>query len=161
MTTHAPENYECPICLAIAGTESDATWIKQADIFYRDELVLAFVGSKFIKGNEGHPLVVPVAHHENLYTLPDATGHRIMEVTKLVANALKSIRRCDGVTLIQNNEPAGDQHAFHYHTHVIPRFDGDTLHEEIWKTYKSQPEERIAYAEALRVYFATLASSGG
>lgn len=140
----------CVICPAINGIEDDSTWIKQADIVYRDELVMVFIGSKFFPGNEGHPLVVPIEHHDNVYTLPDHIGHRISEVAKRVANTLKAVRACDGVTMIQNNEPAGDQHAFHYHLHVIPRFANDTFHESIWKSYKSEPEERVSYANALR-----------
>lgn len=35
---------------------------------------------------------------------------------------------CDGVTFLQNNEPASNQHAFHYHLHVLPRYTNDNLH---------------------------------
>ncbi len=38
MHNHAPTNYQCPICLAIEGIENENTWIKPADIFYRDDL---------------------------------------------------------------------------------------------------------------------------
>ena len=59
MFNHAPENYICPICLAVKGIKSDDTWIVQNDIVYQDEVVMALVSSKFVKGNEGHVLVVP------------------------------------------------------------------------------------------------------
>ncbi|MFA5947246.1 MAG: HIT family protein [Patescibacteria group bacterium] len=154
MFNHADEEYKCPICLAIQGVENDATWIKQADIFYRDELVLGFISSKFIEGNEGHPLIVPIAHVENLYDLPSELGGRVLDLAKRTAIALKEIRTCDGVTTAQFNEPAGDQHAFHYHMHVIPRFTGDNFHEALWKTRKSEPEERVEYARKLREWFA-------
>lgn len=150
MHNHAPENYVCPICLAIDGIENDSTWIKQDDIFYRDDLVMGFISSKAIKGNEGHPLIVPLQHLENLYDLPEEYTHRISDVSKKVALALKAVRRCDGVTLLQNNEPAGDQHAFHYHLHLVPRFVGDHFSEELWKAQKSSPEDRVDYASTLR-----------
>lgn len=153
MHNHAPENYACPICLAINGVENDETWITQGDIFYRDDLVMGFISSKAIKGNEGHPLIVPLKHFENLYDLPHDYAHRIIEIAKKVALALKETQTCDGVTLLQNNEPAGDQHAFHYHLHVVPRFVNDSFHEELWKAEKSEPEDRIAHAEMLRRYF--------
>lgn len=150
MHHHAPENYICPICLAIDGVENENTWIKQSDIFYRDELVMGFISSKSINGNEGHPLIVPLKHFENLYELPDEYAHRIIEVSRKVALIMKKVRQCDGVTVVQNNEPAGDQHAFHYHVHLVPRFTGDHFAEELWKAQKSNPEDRVDYAMALR-----------
>ncbi len=150
MYNHAPENYTCPICLAVDGVENGETWIKQADIFYRDDLVMGFVSSKFVNGNEGHPMIVPVKHFENVYDLPSEYGARIAEAAQKVAVALKQARSCDGVTVLQNNEPAGDQHAFHYHLHLFPRFEGDHFHEELTKSRVSDPSEGIEYAEALR-----------
>lgn len=150
MHNHAPENYACPICLAVSGIENEQTWIKQADIFYRDELVVGFISSKFVKGNEGHPLIVPVQHFENFYDLPAEYGQRIFEVSRRVASVLREARKCDGVTILQNNEPAGDQHAFHYHLHLFPRFTGDHFHEELIRARVSLPEERGAYATMLR-----------
>ncbi len=150
MHNHAPDDYVCPICLAINGVENDETWIKQADIVYRDDLVVAFIGSKFIAGNEGYPLVVPRKHFENLYELPEEDAHHIMHVAQRIAVVLKGVRHCEGVTILQNNEPAGDQHAFHYHMHVIPRFTNDRFHEELFRTRRSEPEERLKFAEQLR-----------
>ena len=153
MYNHAPENYKCPICLAVQGIENDDTWIKQKDIFYKDDLVFGLISSKFIKGNEGHPLLVPRKHFEHIYDLPIQYSHRIAELASDVAKALKKIRKSDGVTIQQNNEPAGGQYAFHYHLHIVPRFDGDKFYEESRGARKSRPDERIAYAEELRKYF--------
>lgn len=153
MFNHAPQNYRCPICIAVSGIENEDTWIKQNDIFYRDSLVLCFIGSKFIKGNEGHPLIVPIKHYENIYDLPKDYACRIAVVAKAVAQAVRIVRKSSGVTIMQNNEPAGDQHALHYHMHIIPRFEGDNFHEELWKARKSEVGERVNYADSLREYF--------
>jgi histidine triad (HIT) family protein len=75
--------------------------------------------------NPGHTLVVPRTHIENLYALPDALAGPILAMAARVARAAKQTFRADGVTLRQNNEPASDQHLFHFHLHVIPRFAGD------------------------------------
>ena len=154
MYNHAPADYDCPICLAVNGVENEKTMIKQADIFYKDDLVLGFIGSKFVEGNEGYPILVPVEHIENLYDLPETTGHRIFDLSKDLAIALKDLRQCDGVNILQNNEPAANQHAFHYHMHIIPRFEGDRYHDNVKSTRVSDPVERIPYAEALRSYLA-------
>jgi histidine triad (HIT) family protein len=126
----------------------------QADIVYRDELALVYVNSKFMGNNPGHVIVVPTKHFENLYNLPLEYAHRIMEISQKMSLALKVVRKCDGVRLMQNNEPASGQHALHYHMHVIPRFEGDNLTQELaaGNVRVAEPSERIPYAEALREY---------
>lgn len=153
MNSHAPTNDTCPICLAVDGVEGDDTWIRQADIFYRDNLVMGFVSSKFVRGNEGHAIIVPLGHFENLYDLPVIYGHRVMDVSSKIAAVMKEARNCDGITIVQNNEQAGDQHAFHYHMHVYPRFVGDRFHEELTQAQLSEPEKRLIYAKELRAGF--------
>jgi histidine triad (HIT) family protein len=73
----------------------------------------------------GHALVVPRRHVEKLYELPDELAGPILSMAARVARAAKRGYAADGVTLRQNNEEASDQHLFHFHLHVIPRFVGD------------------------------------
>ena len=75
--------------------------------------------------NPGHSLVVPRPHVENIYELPDALTGPILSMAARVARACKRVLAADGVTLRQNNGAASDQHLFHFHLHVIPRFLGD------------------------------------
>lgn len=155
MYNHAPDDYVCPICLAVAGTESEATMMLQDDIFYRDDLVMGVVNSKFVGKNPGHVIVVPLKHYENLYDLPEIEATQIIKIAKKVAVALKTVRACDGVMLQQNNEPASGQHAFHFHLHLFPRFDGDEFTKNSSTVWVATAEERHPYAQALRDYFAT------
>ncbi len=150
MYNHEPENYQCPICIGLQGIESDDTLIRQSDIVYRDDTVTVFIGSFFVGDNPGHPLVVSNGHYENLYDLPEEISHRIIEVSKEVAIALKTARSCAGVTVLQNNEPAGGQHAFHYHMHLFPRFEGDNLHTNMHNSRPSTAEERKPFADRLK-----------
>ncbi|MCY3783074.1 MAG: HIT domain-containing protein [Chloroflexi bacterium] len=69
----------------------------------------------------GNDLVIPLAHHENIYALPDDLAARVAHVARRVAMAMRRGYPCDGVTVRQNNEPAGGQDVWHLHTHVIPR----------------------------------------
>ncbi len=156
MYNHAPHDYVCPLCLLIEGIENEHTMAKQADIVYRNEHALAMVNSKFIKGNPGHVIVMPTHHFEHLYDLPQEYMSAIMEVSQKIAIALKATRNCDGIWIGQNNEPASGQHAFHYHMHVVPRFEGDSFKDG--ESYVAAPEDRIPYAEGLRSYFKDLES---
>src|SRR3989344_855336 len=109
MYNHAPNNYKCPICLGIKGIENEDTLLKQADLVYKDDLVSVFINSFWIKSVEGHVIIVPNEHYENLYEMPKEVGHRIFEVSQKMALVIKKTYKCDGITIRQNNEPAGDQ----------------------------------------------------
>lgn len=152
MYNHAPKDYKCVLCLPAEGIESEETMMKQADIFYKDDLVMAAVNSKFIETNPGHVIIFPIKHYENIYEMPDEVSARVAKITKQIAIALKEIRKCEGITTQQNNEPAGRQHAFHYHFHIFPRWTGDKLYSGS-PVRVSEPSERIPYADALRQYF--------
>ena len=73
----------------------------------------------------GHALVVPRTHVPNVYELPDELAGPVLSTAARVARAAKRAFGADGITLRQNNEGASDQHLFHFHLHVIPRFHGD------------------------------------
>jgi histidine triad (HIT) family protein len=148
---HAPDGYKCPICIGLQGIESEDTLLKQADLVFRDDLVSVFVNSFWIDTAKGHVIVVPNEHYENIYELPSEVGYRISEVVKKVATAMRIVYQCDGITTRQNNEPAGNQHAFHYHHHIFPRYDGDSYNENMTKkSILSKPEERIVYVNKLK-----------
>ncbi|MCD8507561.1 hypothetical protein LRY65_04310 [Candidatus Woesebacteria bacterium] len=67
--------------------------------------------------------------------------------------AIKEAYHCDGITLRQNNEPAGDQHALHYHMHVFPRYEGDAFNQELTKkSYLSEPDVRMKYVDKIKNY---------
>jgi histidine triad (HIT) family protein len=154
MFNHASKDYICPICLGIKGIENENTLLKQADLIYKDDLVSAFINSFWVGKNEGHVIIVPNEHFENIYDLPDEIGSRIFSVTKRIALALKATYNCDGITIRQNNEPTSEQHAFHYHLHVFPRYEDDYFNQKvIEKSRLSDPVERLPYAKKLIHYF--------
>jgi histidine triad (HIT) family protein len=150
MYNHTPPNYKCPICPAVNGIENNDTLIRQTDIVYKDELVTAFISSFFIGNNPGHLIIVPNNHFENIYDLPTQYAHRIVEVAQKMAIALKKAYQAEGVTTLQNNEPAGNQHAFHYHFHIFPRYANDELHQNMLKKKSTTPQQRQLYAEKIK-----------
>jgi histidine triad (HIT) family protein len=150
MYNHAPVNYKCPICIGLQNPGSSDTLIIKDDVVYRDELVSVIVNSFFIGNNPGHVIVVPNKHFENLYDLPDEIGYRIFEISKKMAVVLKEAYQCEGITIRQNNEPAGDQHAFHFHLHIFPRYKDDELDIHMGNKRLALPEERRKYSEKLR-----------
>lgn len=125
-TTHAPDGYECPFCdLASGEFRFESNLCRPTDLVYSDDLVLAFIASHGFEPHPGHVLVTPRAHFELLYDLPDDVASRIMIVTRDMAVAVKKAWQPDGVSTRQHNEPAGSQHVWHYHQHVLPRWHKD------------------------------------
>jgi len=151
MFNHAPENYKCPICLGVQGIESENTLLKQVDLVYKDDLVSVYINSFWLKTVEGHVIVVSNEHYENIYEMPEKFGHHIFDMTKKLAIAMKSAYQCDGITVRQNNEPASNQHAFHFHQHVFPRYKGDLYEKQSPETkFLSEPQTRLQYVEKLK-----------
>ncbi len=153
MFNHAPKDYKCPICLGLKGVENEDTLLKQKDEVYKDDLVTAYINSFWIPTCEGHVIVVPNKHFENIYDMPEEYGHRLFDIAKKISIALKKAYNCDGITTRQNNGPAADQHAFHFHFHIFPRYDGDSFNLNLSKkSVLSSPADRIKYAEKLKRY---------
>lgn len=76
---------------------------------------------------KGHSLVIPKEHFANVFEIDDDTLGKAMSVAKKVAERQKDALLCDGVNILQNNGEASGQTVFHYHIHVLPRFDGDNV----------------------------------
>ena len=119
MQTHEPPDYRCPFCNIVAGGEDTRTLV------WQDDVCIAAVALHQKTGNPGSLVLFPKSHHENLYVIPEALGTHLFRVTKTLSIGLKSSLQCDGVTVRQNNEPAGGQDVWHYHVHVIPRYNSD------------------------------------
>jgi histidine triad (HIT) family protein len=151
MYNHAPDHYICPFCLTVNGIENEHVYTKQSDIFYKDDYITAFISAGRYKNNKGNVIIIPNSHYENIYELPNELSDKIHHLEKEVALALKEAYKCHGVSSRQHNEPCGNQDVWHYHLHVIPRFKDDNLY--LTDRELSTPEERIEYANRLKIYF--------
>ena len=128
MYNHAPNDYVCPFCLLVKGIENEHNSVKQTDIVYQNDEVTSFIAMRKWPNNVGHVLIIPNQHFENIYDLPMEFAGKIQEVARITAIAMKTAYSCDGIMLRQHNEAAGEQLIWHYHLHVIPRYENDNLH---------------------------------
>ena len=78
-------------------------------------------------GNPGHLLVIPKRHYRNIYDIPPATAGKIMEVGAKLAGVIKDVLNPDGLNLFHSSESAAFQSVFHFHLHLLPRWEGDFL----------------------------------
>ncbi|MFZ5857527.1 MAG: HIT family protein [Chloroflexota bacterium] len=151
MHNHAPSEYICPFCLLIQGRGSNQTQLRQTDIVFQTADVTAFIATRRYPQNEGHVLIIPNLHFENIYDLPVDISTKIHALSREVALAMKSEYHCDGIMLRQHNEPAGDQNIWHYHLHVIPRYLNDDFHNAQKSPF--DVDERSQFARKLRNWF--------
>ena len=76
---------------------------------------------------KGHALILPKAHAANIYEISDDMAAKAMILAKKMATKMTEALKCDGFNIVQNNgEPAG-QTVFHFHMHLIPRYEGDQV----------------------------------
>ncbi|MCD7745392.1 MAG: HIT family protein [Lachnospiraceae bacterium] len=77
--------------------------------------------------SKGHALVIPKIHAANLFELPDETAAKALVIAKKVATQLKEGLQADGLNVVQNNGAAAGQTVDHFHIHLIPRYENDTV----------------------------------
>jgi histidine triad (HIT) family protein len=154
---HEPPGYACPFCAIAAGRddprlERGGARLDQSDVVRRTGSAIAFISPRWWPNNHGHVLVVPNEHHENLYDLPARYGHAVHDLVREVAVALRTVYGCDGTSVRQHNEPAGNQDVWHYHVHVFPRYADDELYGSRPYPQLIEAERRRPYAQRLRAH---------
>lgn len=91
---------------------------------HADEHVVAFLDVEPV--TQGHLLVVPRTHADNLEALSGELGARVFQVAHRLARALyRSGLPCEGVNMFLADGRAAFQEVFHVHLHVLPRTPGD------------------------------------
>lgn len=90
---------------------------------YENEHVLAFLDISQI--TKGHTLVIPKVHKEDIFSLDSKEAAELFAVVPQIANAIKAEYGAKGMNLLNNNGVFAGQEVFHYHMHLIPRYNQD------------------------------------
>ena len=77
--------------------------------------------------SKGHALILPKEHYANLYELSDALASKALVLAKKMVTKLTDILGCDGYNIVQNNGEVAGQTVFHFHMHLIPRYEDDSV----------------------------------
>jgi len=130
----------CAFCAIIAGGTD-------AHIVFEDDLSLAFLDNRPLF--PGHTLLVPRAHHEAIWDLPDDLVGPLFLNARLLAAAVREAMGSQGAFVAANNVVS--QSVPHFHVHVVPRNRKDGLRGFFWprRRYRSEEEAKAA-AEAVR-----------
>ena len=100
----------------------------------------------------GHTLVIPKNHCENIFDIPEDTAAGLQRLVVKAAKALRDSLGTHNINILQNNGPLAGQTVFHYHVHIIPRYDGDSVSFK-WSAAKPTAEEFETCAEKIRAVF--------
>jgi histidine triad (HIT) family protein len=131
---------DCLFCKIIGG-EIDGQIVDQ------DERTVAFMDIN--PATRGHALVVPRKHAKDLLEIePDELSATILAAQRLARRAIERLG-ANGVNLLNSCGAAAWQTVFHFHLHVIPRYEGDPLRLP-WIPGPGDPAEIDAAADQLR-----------
>jgi histidine triad (HIT) family protein len=95
----------------------------EAEIVFENEKFIAFLDINPI--NYGHTLVIPKTHHDNFLTIPADELIELTKLTQYLAGVVKRALKADGFNIISNNGNSAGQSVFHFHYHIIPRYEND------------------------------------
>jgi histidine triad (HIT) family protein len=109
---------DCLFCKIVAG-EIPSTRVDE------DERTVAFMDIN--PATKGHLLVVPREHSSDLLEVPGEDLDAVMRMAQKLAKRVTERLDADGVNLLNSCGPAAWQTVFHFHVHVIPRYDTDPL----------------------------------
>ena len=108
----------CIFCKIIAGE-------LPARIVDEDEHTVAFLD--IAPATRGHTLVVTREHVADLLSVDREDLHAAIVASQRLAGRIKQRLGADGVNLVNSCGAAAWQTVFHFHIHVIPRYEGDPL----------------------------------
>lgn len=131
---------DCIFCAIVAGEIP-------AQIVAEDERTVAFMDIN--PATRGHALVIPRQHSRDLFEIERDDLQAVIVAAQGLARRMVERLEADGVNLLNSNRSAAWQTVFHFHMHVIPRYEDDPL-KLPWTPSPGDPEEIAQAAQALQ-----------
>jgi histidine triad (HIT) family protein len=132
-----PADADCLFCKIVSG-DLPATIVDQ------DDRTISFMDIN--PATKGHALVIPRDHASDLMAIGEEDLAACMAASQRLAKKAKERLGADGINLLNSCGPAAWQTVFHFHVHVVPRYDDDPL--ELPWTPKPGEEDEIKAAAA-------------
>src|SRR5688500_12799690 len=131
---------DCLFCGIVAGEVP-------AQIVDSDPHTVAFMDIS--PATKGHALVVPREHSSDLMDVSDNDLERTMVAARRLARRMREALHPDGFNILNSCGAAAWQTVFHFHVHVVPRYEDDPL-ELPWVPSEGDPDEIAAIADKIR-----------
>ncbi len=97
----------------------------------------------------GHTLIAPKQHFADIYAAPGSVLKSILSVAKELAVHYQHQVGATGINLLHASGTSAGQSVFHFHVHLIPRFDGDGLN--LWPQLPPAKFDLDAMLNALKL----------
>ena|ERR1700689_2018308 len=130
---------DCIFCKIVAGA-------LPATIVDEDERTIAFMD--IAPATRGHVLVIPRAHSTDLLSIEHKDLSAVALASQRLAVRAKERLGADGVNLLSSCGRAAWQTVFHFHVHVIPRYEDDPLRLP-WVPSEGDQAQIVAAAQEL------------
>ncbi len=111
---------------------------------YGDDMVMAIADIEPVA--IGHTLIIPKQHYADIFDISEPTMERITIIAQKLAKAYKTHLGIQGVNLLNASGKAAQQTIFHFHLHLIPRYNGDGID----LNFKGKPDLKEESEAALK-----------
>lgn len=112
-----------------------------ANIIYEDDLVIAFLDIS--QATLGHTLVVTKREYENIFELDDKISAHLYKVVVKLSKAINKAFNPSGLNILNNNGQVAGQTVFHYHIHIIPRYNESDVTFTLTNNYGLATQEEL------------------
>ena len=99
--------------------------------------------------SKGHALILPKDHYQDVCALDEKVAAKALPLAAKIGAAMKKGLGCSGFNVVQNNGKSAGQTVFHFHMHIIPRYDGGPEMVS-WKPGEASGEELEETAGKIR-----------
>jgi len=112
-----------------------------ANIIYEDDLVIAFLDIS--QATLGHTLVITKREYENIFELDDKISAHLYKVVVKLSKAINKAFNPSGLNILNNNGQVAGQTVFHYHIHIIPRYNESDVNFTLTNNYGLATQEEL------------------
>jgi histidine triad (HIT) family protein len=113
---------DCPFCQIVRREQP-------ARVVYEDEHVLAFFPRR--PATLGHTLVIPKQHFADIWTIGHEAAQHVLQASLQICQGLRAALQPEGLNMINSAGAAATQTVFHFHMHLVPRWQDDRI-DDFW-----------------------------
>ena len=109
---------DCIFCSIVEGR-------LPAYVVYEDEYFLVIMDR--YPFTRGHTLILTKRHVTDVYGLNSNEAEALMPLARRLAEKMREALGITGLNLLQNNGKLAGQDIYHFHLHLIPRYENDGM----------------------------------
>lgn len=109
---------DCAFCKIISGQQN-------ARVVYRNDDAIAFFPLEM--NAKGHIIIAPTKHFTDLFNISESGLSSLMKTVSFLSKHCRHQLKANGVNIIHASGKAAQQSVFHFHFHLLPRFNDDKL----------------------------------